>query len=148
MVRVGIIPANVVQEWKPGRRRSRVANIISRDMVLSGEELELLLAAAEREAPTHYTLFLFLSDTGARFGEATAPQVMLDTYTHFLPTELSGFADSLAAPNGTIRHQPTAVSRASTSATKRTPAVPRSSLVSAPGLEPGTGGLRVRCSAN
>ncbi len=148
MVRVGIIPANVVQEWKPGRRRSRVANIISRDMVLSGEELELLLAAAEREAPTHYTLFLFLSDTGARLGEATAPQVMLDTYTHFLPTELSGFADSLAAPNGTIRHQPLSTDRPNSDGRKRTPAISRRSLVSAAGIEPATGGLRVRCSTN
>ncbi len=29
-----------------------------------------------------------------------SPQVMLDTYTHFLPTKLSGFADSLTAPSG------------------------------------------------
>ncbi len=246
----GIVPTNAVQEWKqarkrPGRRRSRVTGIITREMVLSGDELHLLLAAAEREAPSHHALFLFLSDTGARFGEATAlrwsdidleagtariersfssgrhlgltktgeqrtvelssrlraalasqrpdlfpqdalafpnaegrfidpanfrvrvfdrvvrkalgrnhrrvvphtlrhtfaslhlargsnllwvqnmggwqsPQVMLDTYTHFLPTELSGFADSLAAPNGTIRHQPNGTEDAGDPASRKT----------------------------
>ncbi len=73
----GINPTNPVQEWKQsrkksGRRRSRATNTVTREMVLSGDELELLLTAAEREAPTHHALFLLLSDTGARFGEATA----------------------------------------------------------------------------
>ncbi len=38
-----------------------------------------------------------------RQGGWRSPQVLLDTYTHFLPSELHGFADALTDQNGPIR---------------------------------------------
>jgi integrase len=35
-----------------------------------------------------------------------SPTVLLSTYAHFLPTELTGFADVMTARNGAGRHQP------------------------------------------
>ena len=40
-----------------------------------------------------------------RQGGWQSPTVLLSTYAHFLPSELSGFADVLTARNGTKRHQ-------------------------------------------
>ena len=68
-----------------------------------------------------------------------SPQVMLDTYTHFLPPELSGFAD-LAALNDTIRHQPTGTDGTATGAGRKTRVASRRSMMSTTGLEPVTGG--------
>jgi integrase len=39
-------------------------------------------------------------------GGWTSPSVLLTTYTHFLPTELGGYADALAALYGTKPRQP------------------------------------------
>ena len=70
-----LVAANAVREWKEdrrktGRRRSSVKRKVVRDMVLSFEELERVLTSAQ--GTPHYALFLFLADTGARFGEAAA----------------------------------------------------------------------------
>ena len=274
----GIVVGNAVREWKasrrrPGRRRSAATKTVTRDMVLTAEEMARLLGAARHHAHGYYALFLFLTDTGARLGEATAlrwtdvdldagtariersfssgrylgltktggqrtvelssrlrealaatrpdlypedalafpnaeggfidptnfrrrvfdrvvrkalgsghrrvtphtlrhtfaslhlsrgtnlfwvqytggwrsPQVLLDTYAHFLPTELQGFADALTAPDGTMRHRKEPASAGTGRPLAGTPVRSRPSVVSAPGIEPGTGGLRVRCSAS
>jgi integrase len=73
----GILELNPVEGWKrdkagKGRRRSTKAREVSRDEVFAADELAHLLTLAEREASAYFPLILFLADTGARFGEATA----------------------------------------------------------------------------
>src|SRR5262249_34174272 len=58
-------------EGRPRRRRSAM-RAVTREHVLSAEELDRLLAITARDHPTHYAFVLFLADTGARLGEATA----------------------------------------------------------------------------
>ena len=48
-------------------------------------------------------------------GGWTSPAVLLRTYTHFLPTEIGGYADVLASPDGTIRHRDPCLHRGSRS---------------------------------
>ena len=79
-----------------------------------------------------------------RQGGWTSPAVLLNTYTHFLPSELSGFADVLSAgPDGTRRDQrkerPKKVARAG--AKPLAPA--RTSVVAQGGIEPPTRGFSV-----
>jgi hypothetical protein len=75
-----------------------------------------------------------------------SPHVLLTTYAHFLPTEIIGYADAImtptTAPDGPIRPWPEHAHVASKRAPARNGAASRGSVVSAPGLEPGTGGLR------
>jgi integrase len=69
-----VIERNAVEVWKRsrGRRRRSAAPQVPKDNVLTSEELEAFLGTAQREFSTYYPLFLFLADTGARLGEATA----------------------------------------------------------------------------
>ena len=83
-----------------------------------------------------------------RQGGWKRPQTLFDHYAHFIPSELEGNPDLLAAPDGTIRHQRVGAQRRSDHGKKLTPGSSKRSLVSAAGLEPATVGLRVRCSAN
>ena len=91
-----------------------------------------------------------------RQGGWKSPKVLLDTYTHFVPSEMIGFADALTTPNGPIRPQsPAATPEGVFDAAKdesRRAAIPRGSLrrrvVGPQGLEPWTNGLKVRCSTN
>ena len=73
-VRSGVIEANPVDAWKRGRKRRRRSSLptVSRDKVLSHDELGALRQIARRDAPQEYPLILFLADTGARLGEAIA----------------------------------------------------------------------------
>jgi integrase len=70
----GLVQSNPVEAWKRGRprRRSSSAQRVKPDKVLSAEEVRALLAVARRESPRFYPLILFLADTGARLGEASA----------------------------------------------------------------------------
>jgi len=72
-----IVATNAVEEWKRerpriGRRRSALPDRITPAMVLSGAELDSLLQGAQKESAATYGVFLFMADTGARIGEATA----------------------------------------------------------------------------
>lgn len=71
-----IVPSNAVVAWKAAtrgkRRRSTKPHRVRSDQVLDSRELaEFLVLAAER-VPDHVALILFLADTGARLGEASA----------------------------------------------------------------------------
>jgi integrase len=46
--------------------------IVTRNQVVASDELERLLEVARKWHPRDFPLILFLADTGARFGEATA----------------------------------------------------------------------------
>ncbi len=74
---LGHVEVNAVEAWKAGqrgkgRRRSIAAKQVDEDKVLSFEELHDLLRAARSEWPDYHVFILFLADTGARLGEATA----------------------------------------------------------------------------
>ena len=73
-----------------------------------------------------------------------SPSVLLNTYAHFLPTEIGGFADVLTAPDGTIRHQASMTGSHGHRANGKTPRGTRSSVVGPGGLEPPTDGLKVQ----
>jgi integrase len=84
-----------------------------------------------------------------RMGGWESPAVLFDTYAHFIPSELRGYADALSTvPNGTPRDRRSGDGPTDGRRTRKTPAPSRHSVVSAAGIEPATGGLRVRCSAN
>jgi integrase len=83
-----------------------------------------------------------------RQGGWKSAQTLLQHYTHFIPSELSGYADAIASPDGTRRHQPEERAQGRLRGEAKRCATPRRSVVSAPGFEPGTGGLRVRCSSS
>jgi integrase len=70
----GLVEVNAVEAWKRGRgrRRSVASKQVDPQQVLSFDEVQELLRVAEREEPEFHPLILFLVDTGARFGEATA----------------------------------------------------------------------------
>ena len=73
----GIVTSNAVADWKSqrqskGRRRSAPASRVTPDMVLTAEELSMLLAIAQSDYPARYPFILFMADTGARIGEASA----------------------------------------------------------------------------
>jgi len=67
-----IIDSNPVSDWKEllGQRRGTGLRLIEREEVLTGDELEALLAVARRDFPTAFPFVLFLADTGCRLGEA------------------------------------------------------------------------------
>ncbi len=70
-----LVEVNAVSAMQSGKRRKRRSAQVSHvapEKVLSFEELDALLLTARREAERHFPLFVFLADTGARFGEATA----------------------------------------------------------------------------
>ena len=52
-------------------------------------------------------------------GGWTSAKTLLDTYAHFLPSEVAGFADVLAAPDGTIRHHPSRATSPAYGTTRR-----------------------------
>ena len=62
------MPAKMVDAWKAARGRTRGGGVkpAGSDNVLTSEELNLLLATAERRFPDFYALILFLADTGCR----------------------------------------------------------------------------------
>jgi integrase len=70
----GIVGENAVEQWKAGRprRRSSSALAVTPDKVLAADELAGVLEIAEASYPRYFPIVLFLADTGARFGEATA----------------------------------------------------------------------------
>ena len=70
----GLIESNPVEAWKRRRprRRSSSAQRVRPDKVLSAVEREELLAVVQRHFRRFYPLILFLADTGARLGEASA----------------------------------------------------------------------------
>jgi integrase len=72
----GITRQNAVEEWRRGRRRGRRREAatarVDAAKVLSPAELTRLLEVAAEDSPRYWPLFLFLADTGARFGEAVA----------------------------------------------------------------------------
>lgn len=70
----GLVESNAVESWKRGRprRRSSSEQRVKPEHVLSADELATLLEAAETDFSRFYPLVLFLADTGARIGEATA----------------------------------------------------------------------------
>jgi len=70
----GLIENNAVESWKRRRPRRRSSSdlAVPASKVLSAEDLNEVLGVAEEEFPAHYSLILFLADTGARFGEAAA----------------------------------------------------------------------------
>ncbi len=70
----GLIESNQVEVWKRGRprRRSSAAQSVRPEKVLSAEEVRGLLTVTQRDFPRFYPLILFLADTGARLGEASA----------------------------------------------------------------------------
>ena len=69
-----LIDSNAVDRWKRnrGRRRRSSAYRVDPENVLNSSELERFLCIAESKAPDHYAFVLFLTDTGARLGEASA----------------------------------------------------------------------------
>ena len=69
-----LIDSNAVERWKRnrGRRRRSSAYRVDPENVLDSSELEQFLRTAESKAPGHYPFVLFLADTGARLGEASA----------------------------------------------------------------------------
>lgn len=273
--RLGHVDQNAFNAWKEGRprRRRSAVQVVTREHVLSAEELDRLLGIVARDDPAHFPFVLFLADTGARLGEATAvrwidvdldrglvriersysmgrdlgptktgrarhveistrlretlaatrpelfgdealvfpssagtfldqsnfrdrvfrravekalgrdrrftphglrhtfaslhlsrgtnllwvqqqggwtsPAVLLSTYAHFLPAEVHGFADTLStSPDGTRRHQPIVLSEGSRGRTPTSRAPTRVYEVGPPGIEPGTDGLKVHCSAS
>ncbi len=75
-------------------------------------------------------------------------QTLLQHYTHFIPSELQGYADVIASRDGTRRHQDERHTQQGLRGGAKRQATPRPSLVSARGIEPRTGGLRVRCSTS
>ena len=68
------IPRNPVEVWKKsrGRRRRSAFQRLDAENVLTFEELQTLLATVWSEFSDAYPLVLFLADTGARLGEASA----------------------------------------------------------------------------
>ena len=50
-----------------------------------------------------------------------SPAVLLNTYAHFLPTELAGLADAIAAPDGPIRPSTEQAGRSTHPASVREP---------------------------
>ena len=73
----GLVTNNAVTDWKAlrrgkGRRRSVPGRKVTRDMVLTADELAMLLAIAKRNYSKQYPFILFMADTGARIGEASA----------------------------------------------------------------------------
>jgi hypothetical protein len=77
-----------------------------------------------------------------RQGGWTSPAVLLSTYAHFLPSELSGFADTLTAPDGTQAALGRPAGRRAPSRTGSHSTKSSTSMVGPPGLEPGTDGLK------
>ena len=73
--------------------------------------------------------------------------MLLNTYAHSLPTELGGYADALASPDGTVRHQARVAAGDGSGGSSKTPSRSRRSVVGLPGLEPGTDGLKVRAGS-
>jgi integrase len=69
-----LVESHPVVAWKRarGRRRSSSAKPIQREKALDSEELDLFLSIAKREHAAWYPFILFLADTGARLGEASA----------------------------------------------------------------------------
>ena len=69
-----IVEWNAVEHWKRShpRRRSSAATSIEANKLFTAEELSGLLAVTRRDAALYYPLVLFLADTGARIGEASA----------------------------------------------------------------------------
>ncbi len=69
-----LIGRNPVEVWKRGRGRRRRSSAyrVEPDNVLDSDELRGLLDTARRDFPSFYPLILFLADTGARLGEASA----------------------------------------------------------------------------
>jgi integrase len=70
----GLVESNAVAEWKRRRprRRSSSSLAVPTSKVLSAEDLRRVLEVAEQGFSDYFPLILFLSDTGARFGEAAA----------------------------------------------------------------------------
>jgi len=70
----GLIEHNPVESWRRRRprRRSSTSPAVAPARVLTHHELESLLATARDRFADAYPLILFLADTGARLGEATA----------------------------------------------------------------------------
>ena len=73
-----LVEMNAVALWKEkrrtkSRRRSSAQKLrVSPEVVMSGEELAAVLDTLHRDSSAFYPLFLFLADTGARIGEASA----------------------------------------------------------------------------
>jgi len=68
------IPRNPVEVWKKsrGRRRRSSLHRLDAENVLTSQELQKLLRTAESHFREAYPIVLFLADTGARLGEASA----------------------------------------------------------------------------
>ncbi len=79
-------------------------------------------------------------------GGWTSPTVLLTVYAHFIPSELSGYADALTDGNQTATERVPMPEAGGTARKKRAPS--RRSVVGPLGIEPRTGGLKVRCSTN
>jgi integrase len=69
-----LIPSNPVEVWKKGRgrRRSSAAHRVDPANVLDSKELDRFLGVAQSDWPDYVPFILFLADTGARLGEASA----------------------------------------------------------------------------
>jgi len=69
-----IVAQNAVASWRRarGRRRSSGPQPVPRERVLDGQELERFLSTAREHFPAWFGFILFLADTGARLGEASA----------------------------------------------------------------------------
>ena len=63
-----------MEAWKAGRRRRRRSSSqpVGPDKVLTADEVGRLLEVARADFRTYFPFVLFLADTGARLGEATA----------------------------------------------------------------------------
>jgi integrase len=93
----GIIENHAVQTWKRDRVRRRRSSLqtVTSGMVLSAEELERLLDAAQAEHSDYFPLFLFLADLGVRLRKAVALRRVdanLDEWHAQIARSLSDFA--------------------------------------------------------
>ena len=79
-----------------------------------------------------------------RQGCWTSPAVLLATYAHIIPTEITGYADALAAPDGPIRPLLPKTVSDKNGVSANSSGEPGSSVVGPRGIEPRADGLKVQ----
>ena len=114
------------------------------------EKYRLTRALEVPAAASEQTLLAELGALAARNTSSESHPSFLGAgfYAHFIPSELSGFGDALAHPDGPIQPLAQEQREGTRRMRTKTPARPPRSMVGPPGLEPGTVGLKVRCSTN